>query len=163
MTMVDFAVIAIVGLSVLFAIWRGVVREALSLLSWVIAFFAAKFFAPDVAGWFVSLSNDERIRIVAAWISVFLVALIVVSIVGLVLSGTLKAIGLGVVDRTLGAVFGLLRGVLMVVVIALIGGLTTLPKTDAWRNAAVRPTVESLAVLARSFLPEALAKRISFK
>jgi len=162
-TLVDFAVIAIVGLSVVFAIWRGVVREALSLLSWLIAFFAAKFFAPSVAVWYAPLSNNESVRIGAAWGTVFIVVLILVGIVGLLLSGTLKAIGLGGLDRLLGALFGLTRGLLVVTIVALLAGLTSLPKTEDWQKATTRPIVEPMAVLARSYLPEPLPTYVRFR
>jgi membrane protein required for colicin V production len=163
MTLVDVATIAVLCLSVLLGVSRGLVREVLSLLSWVAAFLAAKFFAPIGAPWFTPLSNSEDVRIVVAWVVVFVATLVVVSIVGLLISGTLKSVGLGALDRIFGALFGLARGLLIVTLCALIAGLTTLPKTEAWRKATLRSTVESLAVLARSFLPEMLAKRISFK
>jgi membrane protein required for colicin V production len=163
LTLVDFAVIALIGLSVLYAIWRGAVREVLSLVSWVAAFFVAKYFAPTVAVWFAPLSNYENVRIVAAWVTVFIVALIVISIVSILISGTLKSIGLGFTDRFLGALFGLARGLLIVTLLVVLGGLTSVPQTDAWQKAALRPTVESLGVFARSFLPESLAKHVKFR
>ncbi len=163
MTLVDYGVIVILAASVAFAIWRGVVREALSLLSWVIAFFVAKLYAPSVAGWFASLTHNESARIGAAWATIFIVVLIVVGIVGLLLSGTLKAIGLGGLDRFLGALFGVARGLAMVTLIALLAGMTSLPKTEEWRKAASRPLVESMAVLARSYLPEPLPGYVQFR
>jgi len=163
LTIVDIAVIALVGVSVLFALWRGAVREVLSLASWVVAFFAAKIFAPGIAGWFMPLSNYENVRLGAAWITVFFVSLMGVSLVALLVSGALKSIGLGFTDRLLGALFGLARGLLIVTLLALLGGLTSLPQSEAWQKAALRPTVESLGVFARSFLPEALAKYVKFK
>jgi membrane protein required for colicin V production len=149
--------------SVLFALWRGAVREVLSLASWVVAFFSAKFFAPGVAGWFAPLSNYDNVRLGGAWVAVFLVTLIGVSVVAMLLSATLKSIGLGLADRLLGAFFGLARGLLIVTLLVLVGGLTSVPKTEAWQKAMLRPTVESLGVFARSFLPEALAKYVNFK
>lgn len=163
LTLVDFAVIALVGASVLFALWRGAVREVLSLASWVVAFFAAKIFAPGLAGWFAPLSNYENVRLGAAWVSVFFVALIGVSVVAILVSGTLKSIGLGFADRLLGGLFGLARGLLIVTLLALCGGLTSVPQSEAWQKAVLRPTVESLGVFARSFLPEALAKHVKFR
>jgi len=162
LTLVDVAVIALIALSVVFALWRGVVRELLSLASWVIAFFVAKLSAPSVAVWFAPLSGYETVRIVAAWTAVFIAVLIVVSVIAMLISGTLKSIGLGFIDRFLGALFGLARGVLIVTVLAVLSGLTTVPKTEAWQKALLRPTVESLGVFARSFLPEALAKHVKF-
>jgi membrane protein required for colicin V production len=162
LTLVDIAVIGLLGVSVLFALWRGAVREVLSLASWVVAFFAAKIFAPGLAGWFVPLSNYENARLGAAWIAVFLVALIAVSVIAMVVSGALKSIGLGFTDRLLGALFGLARGLLIVTLLVLVGGLTSLPQSEAWQKAALRPTVESLGVFARGFLPEALAKYVKF-
>jgi membrane protein required for colicin V production len=103
------------------------------------------------------------VRIVAAWVTVFIVALIVISIVSILISGTLKSIGLGFTDRLLGALFGLARGLLIVTLLVVLGGLTSVPQTDAWQKAALRPTVESLGVFARSFLPESLAKHVKFR
>ncbi len=163
LTLVDLAVIVLIALSVLFALWRGAVREVLSLASWVIAFFAAKFFAPSLAGWFAPLSNYQNVRLGAAWIAIFVVALIAVSIVAILLSGALRSIGLGFADRFLGACFGLARGLLIVTLLVLAGGLTSVPQTEAWQKAVLRPTVESLGVFARSFLPEDLAKYVKFK
>lgn len=163
LTLIDLAVVALVGVSVLFALWRGAVREVLSLASWVIAFFAAKIFAPGLAGWFAPLSNYENVRLGAAWLAVFVVVLIVVSVVAIVVSGALRSIGLGFVDRLLGAAFGLARGLLVVTLLVLAGGLTSVPQTEAWKKAVLRPTVESLGVFARSFLPEGLAKHVKFK
>jgi membrane protein required for colicin V production len=162
LTLVDLAVIALVGLSVAFALWRGAVREVLSLVSWVVAFLVAKLFAPSVAIWFAPLSDYETVRVVAAWIIVFIAALVLVSMLAILISGTLKSIGLGFTDRLLGALFGLARGVLIVTLLAVLGGLTSVPKTEAWQKAVLRPTVESLGVFARSFLPEALAKHVKF-
>jgi len=161
--MVDFAVIAIIVLSVLFAIWRGVVREVLSLLSWLIAFFAAKLLAPNVAIWFAPLTDNDSVRIGAAWATIFVVVLIVVGIIGLLLSGTVKAIGLGGLDRALGGLFGLVRGLVVVTIVALLAGLTDLPKTVEWRKAATRQLFEPMAVLARTYLPEPLPNYVRFR
>jgi membrane protein required for colicin V production len=163
LTLVDLAVIALVGVSVLFALWRGAVREVLSLASWVVAFFAAKIFAPALAGWFAPLSNYENVRLGAAWLAVFFVALIGVSVVAILVSGTLKSIGLGFADRLLGALFGLARGLVIVALLVLASGLTSVPQSAAWQQAVLRPTVEGLGVFARSFLPEALAKYVKFR
>lgn len=162
-TLLDLAVVVLIGLSVLFALWRGAVREVLSLAAWVIAFFAAKLLAPGIAGWFAPLSSYENARLGAAWVTVFVVVLIVVSIVAILLSGAVKSIGLGFVDRVLGALFGLARGLVIVTLLVLVSGLTSVPKTEAWQKAVLRPTVESLGVFARSFLPEGLAKYVKFK
>jgi len=163
LTLVDLVVISLIGVSVLFALWRGAVREVLSLASWVIAFFAAKILSPGLAGWFAPLSNYGNVRLGAAWIAVFLVALILVSVVAIVVSGAVKSIGLGFVDRLLGAALGLARGLLIVTLLVLVGGLTSVPQTEAWKKAVLRPTVESLGVFARSFLPEGLAKYVKFQ
>jgi membrane protein required for colicin V production len=163
LTLLDLAVLVLIGVSVLFALWRGAVREVLSLAAWVIAFFAAKLLAPDLARWFAPLSDYENVRLGAAWVAVFFVVLIVVSIVAILLSSALKSIGLGFADRVLGGLFGLARGLVIVTLLVLVGGLTSVPKTEAWQKAALRPTVESLGVFARSFLPDGLAQHVKFK
>lgn len=162
-TLVDLAVVAVLGLSVLFALWRGAIRETLALASWVIAFIAAKALAPMVALWLAPLPGSESMRIVAAWFLVFVTVLILGGIVGLLISSALHSIGLGTVDRMLGGIFGLARGLLIVTVLALIAGLTSLPETEAWEKARLRSHVEGLAVFARGLLPASLAKNISYQ
>ena len=78
------------------------------------------------------------------------------------LTGAIKAIGLGGVNRFLGAVFGLLRGFAVVTLAVLVCAFTDLPKSDEWQNAYSSPFFEGAASVAVPYLPEYLAKKVSY-
>src|SRR6187431_2733673 len=114
MTIFDYAVLVIVGSSVVVSVMRGFVREVLALTGWVLAFFAANALSGTVAPWFAPIASNPSIRALAAFLAVFIATLIAASVLAIVASRTLKSAGLGLEDRLLGAFFGLARGVLIV-------------------------------------------------
>lgn len=163
MTWFDYLVLGVVAASSLLGLWRGVVSELLALAAWVLAFFAAKMFGVMVSGWFVTAIADPLLRQGAAYLAVFLAVLVVVSFARLLLRELLKAVGLGVVDRILGAVFGVLRGLAVVLAGVLMGGMTTLPKQAGWRDAVLAPPLETVILAGKPWLPAEVAKRIRYR
>lgn len=163
MTVFDYAVLAVMAASLLLGLWRGVVSEILALLAWVVAFVVARLFATDVAPVFGGLVPDGALRYVAGFATVFVGVLVVFTIGRLVVRLLLKAIGLGWADRTLGAVFGVGRGVLLALVGVLLGGLTPLPKESWWREAVLAPPLETAIIAAKPWLPAEVAKRIRYR
>jgi membrane protein required for colicin V production len=99
---------------------------------------------------------------VLAFALILVVVLIVGALAARMLSGAVKAIGLGFVDRILGAVFGFLRGLAIVVLFALIAGVTMLPKLDWWQNAALGRPLADAALALKPYLPRAWAQRLDF-
>ncbi|HET7633141.1 MAG TPA: CvpA family protein [Burkholderiales bacterium] len=162
MTAFDYAVVAIIGLSVLFSIMRGLVREVLALVAWVVAFVVARMWAVDGAHYVPSAVTDPALRVVIAFVVLFLVALIAMGFLTRAVSALVRVSGLGFVDRGLGAMFGFARGVLIVTIVVLIAGMTPLPHDAAWRNAVLRGPFESLAVSVKPWLPRDLSTRISY-
>jgi membrane protein required for colicin V production len=73
-----------------------------------------------------------------------------------------KIVGLGPADRVVGGAFGLARGVLVVMILVLLAGLTTLPRQPAWRNAALSGPLEAFAGTIKAWLPADLSKRIKY-
>lgn len=163
MTVFDYAVLGIVAASLLLGLWRGVVSEILALAAWVAAFVVARMFAADVAQVFGKLLPDATLRYVAGFVTVCLAVLVVFSIGRLVARLLMKAVGLGWADRTLGAVFGIGRGVVVALLLVLIGGLTPLPKEAWWRDATLAPPLETAIIAAKPWLPADLAKRIRYR
>lgn len=158
----DLALIAIVALSTLFAFARGIVRELIALATWVAALVAAFVYAGTAASWFSGLDMSAAGKHVLAFALILIGVLVAGALVARTLSGAVKAIGLGFVDRLLGAVFGAARGIAIVVVFALVAGVTTLPKQDWWQNAMLgRPLAEAALALKR-YLPRAWAERLDF-
>ena len=95
--------------------------------------------------------------------SVQLAVLVVVGIARLVVSFLLRAVGLGLIDRMLGAIFGIARGVLVVLLCVMLGGLTPLPKESWWRNAVFAPPLETAVLAMKPWMPEAMAKKIRYR
>ena len=162
MTLFDYAVLIIVGASIVVSVMRGFVREAMALAGWVLAFFAANALSSTVAPWFASLTENASIRALAAFITVFVVTLVAASLLAIAASRALKSAGLGLEDRLLGAFFGLARGLLIVMIVVLLAGLTALPRQPVWSNAMLSPPLEALAAAVKPWLTQAVARYISY-
>jgi membrane protein required for colicin V production len=162
MTLFDYVVLTIVGASVIVSVMRGLAREVLALAGWVLAFVVANALSGAVAGSFTSMISDGSVRALTAFVAVFVVTLIAVSLLALGVSRLLKGAGLGLEDRLLGSVFGLARGVLIVMVMVLLAGLTALPRQPAWSDAMLSPPLEALARLIKPWLTQAVSRYISY-
>lgn len=163
MTLFDIVVIAIVGLSVLLSIIRGLVREVLALAAWVVAFLSANLLAPEAAAWMPDALGAEEVRLLAGFLCVFLGVLVAMSLLAILVSKLVKSAGLGLEDRLLGGVFGLARGLLVVMILVLLAGLTALPRQAVWRNAVLSDPLEGFAGRVKGWLPAELAQRITYK
>ena len=162
MTWFDYAVLAIVGISVLLSIIHGFVRELLALASWIIAFLVAQLCAADAARLLPAAVSSEPLRLLVAFLAVFLMVLLAATLVSNLLSSLLHRAGLGPVDRMLGAVFGLVRGFAVVMVVVLLAGLTALPRQPVWRDAMLSAPLEALADAIKVWLPYGLSQHINY-
>lgn len=162
MTLFDYVVIAVVGLSLLFGLWRGVVGEIIALLAWVLGVFAAIEFGPQVGQQLLAGVVDPAVRTLGGCVLIFIAVLVVMALIRLAVRSMVKALGLTVSDRLLGMFFGLARGVLVVMILVGLGGMTAAPKQGWWREAALAPPLETAVMVARQWLPDDLAKRIRF-
>jgi membrane protein required for colicin V production len=161
-TVIDIIALAILGVSVVIGVWRGLVREVLALVAWVGAFLLANLLAPEVAKLLPKAMANEEIRLLVSFVVVFIVALIGLSVLAILASKIVKVVGLGAADRAVGGVFGLARGVLVVMILVLLAGLTTVPRQSAWRDAALRGPLEAAAETVKAWLPADFSKRIKF-
>jgi membrane protein required for colicin V production len=162
MTGFDYAVLGIIGLSILISVWRGLVREVISLLSWLVAFWIAARFSVDFVDWVPAAITNPSVRYVAAFAVLFLGTIFVLELIGVLIAKLLRAVGLSFIDRLLGALFGLARGALIAWILTLLGGLTTLPQRDWWRDSVFAPPLQAAVLAARPLLPNELAKRIKY-
>jgi membrane protein required for colicin V production len=162
MTAFDLIVIGIVGLSAVFAFWRGFVRVVMSLVGLVAAVLAAIHLSPSASDQLRMLSDSPTTRYLAAFALIFIVVVLICALLGWLLSRAIRAVGLGFIDRLLGAVVGVARGVLIVVIGVLLAGLTTLPRQEWWQNASFAPPLVIAALSLRPWLPQALAQRLDY-
>lgn len=163
MTAFDYAVLTIIAASALLGLWRGVVSEILALAAWVVAFVVARAVGADVANWLAGQIAEPGMRLAAAYVLVFVGVLLVFAIARMLISLMVKAVGLGLLDRLLGAGFGILRGALVVFAVVLVAGMTPLPKAAWWRDAMLSPPLEIVVIAAKPWLPADAAKRIRFR
>ena len=163
MTVFDYAVLAIVALSILLSVIRGLAREILALLAWVVAFVAASLFGGRLAALLPAGIPSEELRLLAAFVGIFFVVLLVMGLLAVLISRLVKSAGLSVEDRILGGMFGLARGLVIVMVLVLLAGLTALPKKSEWREATFSPPLEALAMVIRNLMPADVANRINYR
>lgn len=161
MTAFDLALIGIVTISVLLGVWRGAVYEVFSILGWPLAFVLSRYGAPRLAQ--LLPVTSEATRNALAYVSVFIAALLVWALLVWLLSRLIKAVGLGFMDGFFGALFGVLRAVLVVLALVWLAGMTHIPEQRFWREAKSSGVAEELALLTKSFLPENIAQRIRYR
>ncbi len=162
MTIFDYAVLGVLAVSMLLSVMRGAVRELLSLAGWVVAFMAAKSMAASFAPLLPASIEDESIRMSVAFIAIFLATLLAMGLVAILASAMIKTVGLGFVDRFLGSLFGLVRGLLVVLLIVLAAGLTTLPREPFWQKALLSKPLETAVTMMMPWLPQDLSARIHY-
>ncbi|RKP47437.1 CvpA family protein [Trinickia fusca] len=158
LTAFDYAVMAVIGLSALRGAWRGLLSEVFALIGWVVAFFVAcryvGLLVPYIpANWPGGALTQWLLAFALIVIGVVLVA----GVANALLARLVAVSGLGGVDRSLGLMFGLVRGVVLVLVLVALAGLTELPKQEFWRNALLRPFAEQGVHKVKPLLPETLA------
>jgi len=162
MTVFDYAVLIIIGLSVFLGIMRGLVREVLGLVGWVAAFFIAKTYSSQLVPMMPIDIPTDGLKILAAFLVVFLATLLAASLLAIALSAILNKIGLGWLNRLLGIFFGLTRGVVIVCIIVFMAGLTDIPKDSRWRDAMFSAPIEALVLNVLPWLPESIAKYVKY-
>ena len=107
--------------------------------------------------------SDPGIRLAAGYIAVFVAVLVLLALLRQLIRGTLKMLGISFIDRFLGLVFGLARGLLIVLLLVAIGGMTPAPKEPWWRAAVLAPPLETAVLALRPWMPHFAAERIDFR
>lgn len=162
LTWVDWATLAILTGSLLLGVMRGVVREVFSLAAWGVAFWLARSYGLTGASWLAAYIQSESMRLMAGFALVFVAGWIAMVVVGMLFNALVTSAGLGPLNRILGGVFGLLRGALIVVVLALLAGMTSLPAHRDWKNAWSAEWSETAVRWLLPYLPTAMAERVHF-
>ena len=160
MTVTDWALLGVLGLSMLIGAWRGLVFEVLSVLGWALSFFAAQWFAPALASELPLQSAGEPVRYAAAFVLIFIVVLIVCSLVTVAIKKWVQAVGLRPIDRTLGAGFGALRGVILLLAVAVVFNMTGLKSSAWWQQSVGSGVLATALVKIKPLLPERFNKYV---
>lgn len=154
MIWVDWVLLAVIVVSTLISLIRGFVREILSLVAWVGAFWVAVTFASSLAPSMTFVSDSEMVQVVSAFSALFLVTLILAALVNFLIAKLVDKTGLTGTDRAVGMLFGLARGVALVTVVIVLGMVGGLHGQDWWSESKVINTLQPLAEWLVAQVPE---------
>jgi membrane protein required for colicin V production len=161
MSWVDLIIIVIIIISALISLVRGFVKESLSLASWILAgFIALRYFTP-LADLLEPYIESPTIRTGTGFAILFVSSLIVGAIINYMASQAVTKTGLTGTDKSLGVVFGVARGLLIVTLLVLLAGLTPMPSEPWWNDSAMIEFFSDMANWIKDILPQDVAGRFS--
>lgn len=158
MVTTDWILLGVLALSMVVGAWRGLVYEVLSVLGWVLAFYAAQWLAPQVASMLPLQSVSQSVRYAAAFALVFIASIFTWGLVVFLIRKLVDSIGLRPVDRTLGAAFGLVRGLVLLLAATVVINMTALKRSDWWLESAGAQGLTSILKGLKPALPERFAQ-----
>ncbi|MBW3655151.1 MAG: CvpA family protein [Gemmatimonadetes bacterium] len=158
MAALDWVFVVVLLVSLLLGAWRGLVYEVLSVLSWIAAFVAAQWLGPQAAVWLPMGGAAEPLRYAAGFVVVFIAAVFAGGLLAWLTKKLVEAVGLRPVDRTLGAAFGLVRGAVLMLALAVVVHMTPL-RDGQWWTESIGAGVSTAALKGlKPVLPERFAQ-----
>jgi membrane protein required for colicin V production len=154
----DWTLLAVLVASVLIGLLRGFVFECLSLVGWVVAWFAAQWAAPQLAPGLPVGTPGSALNLAAALSLCFIAALVVWGLAAKLIRMLIHATPLSVPDRLMGAAFGVLRGVVVLLAVSSVLALTPAAQSTAWRSSQGARWLGSSLQALKPLLPEAVAR-----
>jgi len=161
-TIFDYLVLFVLIASVVISTLRGLVKEILSLLGWIVAFVVANAYGAELAPLLPEVIPGATARLIVAFIALFLGVRILMGLLTLAIGAVVEATGLSLADRGLGGLFGLARGIVIVLAGVILCGMTAIPQQAFWQEALLSPLAESGARTVKPFLPAALAQHVNY-
>ena len=162
MTIFDYLVLFVLIASVVISTLRGLVKEILSLLGWIVAFVVANAYGAQLAPLLPDVIPGDTARLIVAFIALFLGVRILMGLLSLAIGARVEATGLSLADRGLGGLFGLARGIVIVLAGVILCGMTEIPQQPLWQQALLSPIAETGARTVKPFLPPAMAEHVNF-
>ncbi len=162
MVWIDYAIIGIIIISAFISLFRGFVKEALSLAVWIVAIWIALTFSSHLSSLMADMISIPSVRITTAFSILFVSVIILGSIINYFVSKLVTKSGLTGTDRMLGIVFGIARGGVIVVILVLLAGLTAVPRDNWWKQSLLLPYAQKPALFVRGLLPQSISKNIVF-
>lgn len=159
---IDVIIAVVVALSAMIGFFRGFLQEAFGLATWLVAFFLAFRYAASVAPWLTRWIDVDSARMVVAFALVFVLVLIIGAVLNHMLGRLVSETGLAGTDRALGIVFGVVRGVAVLILLVLLAGVTSIPRDAWWQQSLFLGELENGAVWVRGYLPVDLAGAITY-
>lgn len=158
LTTLDLVLLGVIGISTLISFMRGFLKELISLLTWVVAFVVGMFYAANLAPFLPASIDIPSLRLASAFVTLFISTLLIGGILNAVVALLVQKTGLSGTDRSIGAIFGLVRGVFLVSALILLGSLTPMPQDPWWKQSLVIQHLTPIAQWMRDLLPNDLAR-----
>ena len=163
MTWPDYAILAIIVISLLVGALRGFIKEVFSLVVWAAAFVVAYRFAGDVAVLMEEQVSLPSARTAIGFLGLFIVVLVIGGLANYLLGRLVESTGLSGTDRLLGGMFGIARGVALVVAAILVAGFTPIPADPWWKESRLIHSFMPLVAWSTEFLPASVAEHLDFE
>lgn len=160
MVALDWIFAAVLVASMLIGAWRGLVFEVLSLMGWVASFFVAQWFADDMAALLPMGESADALRYAAGFVVVFVGAVFAFGFLSWLAKKMVEAIGLRPADRALGAIFGVLRGMVLLLAAAVVAGLTPLGEAGWWQESQGAPILAEVLRGLKPALPDEFGRHL---
>ena len=157
----DWVLLSVLLMSMLVGVWRGLVFEVLSVLGWVAAFFAAQWLAPTVAAWLPMATASPSMRFAAAFVLTFVAAVFAAGLLAAFMRKLVSAAGLRPADRALGGLFGLVRGVILLLAVTVAIDMTPLKSSDWWQASRGAPILSAVLNGLKPILPLQFARYLN--
>ncbi|WP_430390440.1 CvpA family protein [Dyella sp. 20L07] len=154
MNWADYIILAVLAVSVLIGLWRGLISEVLALAIWAAAFWVAWTFGPSVAGYFEHSIQLPSARILVGYGLCFIAVLIAGALVRFLVSRLVEGTGLSGTDRLLGMLFGFARGVLLVTLAVFLLGFTAVTRDPWWHDSVLLPQFKEVAAWLGERVPD---------
>jgi membrane protein required for colicin V production len=162
LTIFDYLVLFVLITSIIVSTLRGLVKEMLSLLGWIVAFVVANAYSGELAALLPAAIPGEAVRLIVAFLALFIGVRILMGLLSMAVSALVEAGGMTLADRGLGGLFGLGRGLVIVLAGVILCGMTSIPQQDFWREALFSPIAETGVRTVKPFLPAAVAQHVQF-
>ncbi len=162
MTIFDFLVLFVLICSIVISTFRGLVKEILSLTSWIAAFILANAYSEDLAAMLPDVIPSNMMKLIVAFAALFIGVRLLMILLSLAIEAIIRAGGLTLADRGLGGLFGLARGIVIVLSVVLLCGMTSMPRQTFWKEALLSPLAETAALTVKPFLPGDIARHVNF-
>ena len=156
----DLAMLAVLLLSMVVGVWRGLTFELMSLLGWFAAYLAAQWFHADAAPYLPIGSPGSPLNHAAAFTLTFIGALIAWGLLARLLKMLIHATPLSGVDRLLGAAFGFLRGGVLLLAVAAVVTRTPWVETPTWQHSVGAAWLKAVITGLKPTLPASLADHL---
>ena len=162
MIWIDYTIIGLILISSVIGLLRGLIREAFSLVIWVVAIWIGLTFSREFSSFLEGMISYPSARIAAAFAVLFFITLILGALISYLLGELVKKTGLTGSDRFAGMIFGIARGLVVVAIIIMLAGLTPLPEDSWWKESTLIPPFQALAVWLREHIPSGMAGYVNY-